>query len=351
MPFSTPLDNLYHWEHFSPNDIYLRQQKDHEWVPYTWSDTAYLARRLAASLQQLKLVAGTPVAILSASCAEWIIADLALMMLRLVSVPIDHNSSPEHIRLVLKHSACQAIFIGNLHIDEHQEQAIPDDILRLSFSSQQAPNSLAWEQLIAQQGLSGQPKPQLTDCMTLIYSSEQPHQPKRLSYQDYAQHCADFLQRFPLSHNERYLSCNSLANLNERMLTLGLSTLKGYNLAFMESPWHFQHSLNQVQPTVLFATPHLWQQLQQHINQQISAQYLAFLLAIPVLNKVVGYFIRQRLGLNNTATFAVLTTRDAPFTRACHAWFQRFGIRIDEVSATNSTLRQAPCPLPNRAES
>ncbi|MDA1379769.1 AMP-binding protein [Plesiomonas shigelloides] len=52
------------------------------------------------------------------NCAEWFIADFAMMMGGFVSVPIYPTANSETIRYVLEHSESKAIFIGKLIIQK-----------------------------------------------------------------------------------------------------------------------------------------------------------------------------------------------------------------------------------------
>ncbi len=88
--YLTPLECLYKWETTRPEYIYLRQPRNRIWQEYSFKDVAHEARCIAAALRSLDIKKGDRVAILSKNCAEWIISDLAIMMLGAISVPLSY---------------------------------------------------------------------------------------------------------------------------------------------------------------------------------------------------------------------------------------------------------------------
>ena len=97
-----------------PERLYLHQPVDRVWRSFSWREVDTQARRLASGLLAQGYRAGDRIAILSKNCAEWFIADFAIMMAGLVSVPIYPTASATTIRYVLEHSEARAIFLGKL---------------------------------------------------------------------------------------------------------------------------------------------------------------------------------------------------------------------------------------------
>jgi long-chain acyl-CoA synthetase len=86
-PNKTLLDYFYHWEATTPNKIYLRQPFDDDFVDYTYKEVGQQARSLAAYLKSLNLPFKSNIGLVSKNCAEWLIADFAIMMSGHISVP------------------------------------------------------------------------------------------------------------------------------------------------------------------------------------------------------------------------------------------------------------------------
>ncbi|MEL7401625.1 MAG: AMP-binding protein, partial [Pseudomonadota bacterium] len=94
----TPLEMLYHWETSAHDKIYLRQPVDGVFQEYSWAQVGQKVRRLASALIAQNFEQGSHIAILSKNCAEWFIADLAIMMAGHVSVPIYATAGQETIQ-------------------------------------------------------------------------------------------------------------------------------------------------------------------------------------------------------------------------------------------------------------
>ncbi len=72
----------------SPNKVYLRQPVNGEYIETTWAEAYQQTLRLAQGLIGLGLKKGDRVAILANNCADWFIADYALVAAGLVPTPI-----------------------------------------------------------------------------------------------------------------------------------------------------------------------------------------------------------------------------------------------------------------------
>ncbi len=88
MSQSTPLLQFLKWEREVPNDLFLRQPYQGKWRNWTFEQAGEEIRKVAAGLKRLNLPNRSNVAILSKNCAQWIMADLAIMMAGHISVPL-----------------------------------------------------------------------------------------------------------------------------------------------------------------------------------------------------------------------------------------------------------------------
>ncbi|MGH8355579.1 MAG: AMP-binding protein, partial [Pseudomonas sp.] len=95
-----PLQRLAHWLAERPDEVWLSQPRDRQWHDLSWRQVDDQARRMAAALKALGCAPGDRVALLSKNCAEWFIADLAIMLAGLVSVPLYPQQSVESIDYV-----------------------------------------------------------------------------------------------------------------------------------------------------------------------------------------------------------------------------------------------------------
>ncbi|HEX3164793.1 MAG TPA: AMP-binding protein, partial [Chitinophagaceae bacterium] len=131
---STPLEQFLKWEKENPDRIFLRQPIDGVWKTWTWAQAGNEARRIAQGFYSLELKEGDHIAILSKNCAEWIIADIAIMMAGCISIPIYPTLSATAIEPILIHSEAKAIIIGKLDDFKSQANGIPANVIRISVN-------------------------------------------------------------------------------------------------------------------------------------------------------------------------------------------------------------------------
>ena len=108
--FKTPLEMFYHWESVNPEKVWLRQPGDDGWKDYTWSQVGKECRAVAAALIDMGLNSGDKVGIYANNCAHWIMADVAIMMAGMTSVPVYPPMPTDKIQYVAEHSEMKALF-------------------------------------------------------------------------------------------------------------------------------------------------------------------------------------------------------------------------------------------------
>jgi len=79
---------------------------------YSWQDWMKIVRETAMALHSLGIRKGAHVGILSENCPEWTFADLGILSLGAVSVPIYPTASLADIRHIIDHADLQAIFVS-----------------------------------------------------------------------------------------------------------------------------------------------------------------------------------------------------------------------------------------------
>jgi len=337
----TPLEMLYHWETSHPDKIYLRQPVDGVFQEYSWAQVGQKVRRLASALIAQNFEQGSHIAILSKNCAEWFIADLAIMMAGHVSVPIYATAGQETIQYVLNHSHCRAIFIGKLDDTNNQCDAIPANVKRLGFpypNVERAEVSLdyQWAELQAQPPHPGNPVPALEDTMTIIYTSGSTGNPKGVvnTFGAYAFASQQFVTTVGFHDKDRALSYLPLAHITERTVVEGASFYAGCEISFVENLDTFVDNLKAVSPTLFLSVPRLWTRFQMGVLAKMPPKKLNLLLNIPLLNKIVARKIRQQLGLDSARMFG---SGSAPLSSATIRWYERIGVNITEAWGMSET--------------
>ena len=345
----TPIDMLDHWAETCPDRVFLRQPEKGRYRELTWKQVREQARRIGGALNHLGLVPGDRIALLAKNCAEWFVADLAIMLGGYVSVPVYPTANAETIRYILEHSGARAAFIGRLDRPTRQSRAVGPDILR--FGLPQATVSLdhAWDRLLdmAEPLLAPAPDPGLT--MTLVYTSGSTGQPKGVvhTFASLSWAGETIGEDLAATPHDRTVSYLPLAHITERAYIEMGSFFSGNSVAFVESIDSFVADIQRAKPTMFISVPRLWALFRERILRALGPRKLDLLLAIPRLGDFVRRRIRTDLGLSHAR---LLGCGSAPVAPAILEWYERIGLNISEGWGMTENSAYGTIQLPFRRD-
>ncbi len=327
---------FYHWEQHTPNQVYLRQPKNGQYIEYTWREVGNQARRMAAALQAMNLPAKCNVGILGKNTAHWVISDVAIMIGGYVSVPFYATLTAEKLNEVLVHSECKVLFVGNLDDWQGMKAGIPEEVQVITLPDSPAENDkgsyLTWDALTTKhEPIKGNPEPDLDDLHTIIYTSGTTGMPKGVMHHNYNFSCVlgvtkDFSKLE--KGNNRFLSFLPLCHVAERIAIESTSFYAGGTISFVESLDTFAQNLADTQPTHFFAVPRLWTKFKMGVLEKMPESRLNLLLKIPILSTLVKNKIKKSLGLSKAR---IILTGAAPMPSSLLDWYKNLGIVIQEV--------------------
>ncbi len=321
---------LINWAEKTPDRIFLNQPVDGELRRFTWRECEDSCRRIAGALRGLGLEKGDKVAILSKNCAEWFLADMAISMAGLVSVPIYPTANEETIGHAMEHSEAKAVFVGKLDQPGMAEAAIGPSAITISFPYETMKCGHRWENLIDRNEPLAEPhSPHASDEMTILYTSGSTGQPKGvvLSYGAYAYASQTTLAANDGTSDDHLFSYLPLAHITERTCTAGPAIYGGCECSFVESLDTFVDDLKRARPTIFISVPRLWVKFQSGVHAKISPTKLRAMLALPFIGPMVAKKIRDELGFGNCRSFG---SGSAPISPLTLKWWKRLGVGIGE---------------------
>lgn len=325
-----PLERLAFWVGKQPDAVWLSQPVDGQWHDLSWAQVDTQARCMASALLALGCQPGDRVALLAKNCAEWFIADLAIMLAGLVSVPLYPLQSADSIEYVLRHAQCKAIFLGKLDEPEALAPGIPVGVVRIALPYPTLPAERHWATLLSEYAPLRNTHTQAPDeLLSILYTSGTTGQPKgvMLSPRAFAFAASRAVRELHLDERDRYFSYLPLSHAAERFLVQMNALYSGGRVAFVESLDTFAADLRHVRPTVFFSVPRLWTRFQQGVLEKLPQARLARLLRIPLVGGLVARRIRQGLGLDRAR---ILVSGAAAIPPALLRWYQRIGLTICE---------------------
>jgi long-subunit acyl-CoA synthetase (AMP-forming) len=312
----------------NPTGLYLHQPKAGQWTSYTWAEVDNQARKIAAGLRDQGYAPGDRVAILAKNSAEWIVADLAIAMAGLISVPIYYTAGESTIAYVLEHSASKAIFVGKLDDYGPLISANPG-LPTIGFPYDGVQAEIQWNDwLNTFAPLEDICVPELDDVYTLVYTSGSTGNPKGVVLTGRnLESAASALSVMYSDTTDRMLSYLPMAHITERSLVTMASLYYDIQVFFNESMETFVRDLQHAKVTVFLSVPRLWAKFQAQILSKVPDQRLQRILSLPIVGKLFAKRIRQQLGFECCHAFGSGT---APIPPSLLIWWQRLGVCIGE---------------------
>ena len=158
------------------------------WETITYREMRGQVQRLARALMELGVEAGERVGIFSPNRPEWTVADIAILTVGAVSVPVYATNTPEQLRYVLDDAAIRVLFVGNREQYEKAHALLADTTLEIivSLPGAEGGGATTWASLLeagAGDKRDGEIGERLAavkadDLATLIYTSGTTGEPK-----------------------------------------------------------------------------------------------------------------------------------------------------------------------------
>ncbi len=343
-------ERLYHWEQTTPNRVWLRQPRERQWQEWTWQQAGQEARRMATYLKQRNLAPGSRVALYAKNCAEWIIADLAIMLSGLVSVPLYPGQSASSMRYVMEHSESQILIIGGADDFSAIQEAQPAGVHTIAIDRCEIDCDISFREIqTACEPMSESPVPDLDTMFTIMYTSGTTGNPKGVMhlYRNAAFSIVNMLDRTHYDENDRFVSYLPLSHAAERIVIEVQSLYCGAPISFIESLDTFVEDLREIRPTLFFSVPRLWKKFKEGVESKIPPKKLNLMLKIPFLSSYIKKKVQQQLGL---ASVGMFITGSAPVPLDVQQWYLKLGMPLqDGYGMTENFIYGCMCegdPIP-----
>ncbi|MBE8568364.1 AMP-binding protein [Vibrio sp. OPT46] len=348
-----PSEMILKWAQERPNEVYLKQIINRQFVEYTFSDVADQALKLVSALRSLGVKPGDKVALVSKNCAEWFICDLAMMLGDYVSVPIFPTAGADTIEYCVTHSESKAIIGGKLDDPKATQQVIDamPELISIALPYDTAPKCKHEYQALIADAMPSEERPRHYDdkLMSLVYTSGTSGLPKgaMLTYGAFSWSVQQLINHIGIQENDRLFSYLPLAHITERVYIFGSSIMGGVPTAFPESLDTFIEDVKMHRPTLFISVPRLWTLFQQRIQDKLPQKKLNILLKIPFVNSLIKKKLADGLGLDQAR---VLGCGSAPVSPALLEWYHSVGLDITEAWGMTESFAYSTLNYPFRAD-
>jgi long-chain acyl-CoA synthetase len=362
--FLTPPAYVRRWAVTAPTLVAMREKDFGIWQEITWGQYWETVLDAAHGLLALGVVEGDRVSIQSEDRPEWVILDMATIAVRAITVGLYPANPAAEVQYLLSDSG------SIVHLAEDQEQTekvmeVIDTLLGLKRIIHIEPRGfrkwsddgrfVSWDDFLelgrqhrvanpgAVEDLMAQALPD--DVITLVYTSGTTGPPKgaMLTNTNFAFNVEALIgaeRRVPggkkVGSNDLILTYLPLCHVAERIFSTWTSISHGPSLNFAESIDTVQQNLREVQPTIFFAVPRIWERIHASIaiKGRDGTPFKRFWFGIGM--KMAGVIGRQRVSNNGDHTFVSRLLYLIGYPLVFRALKERIGMRRVRYSASGA---------------
>lgn len=256
------------------------------WVPTSWKEYTNQVRQAARALVALGVQSGQNVTILGFNRSEWVIFDLASMMIGGAPAGIYTTNSAAECKYIVENSESPVILVENQNQWDKINEVRADmpnlkHIVLMKGTEIDDEMTLSWEAFMAKgnetdESVIDARMAALEDdqLATLIYTSGTTGPPKgvMLSHKNLSSTALNAQKLIDLQASDRTLSYLPLSHIAEQMFSIHAAITAAYQVYYAEySPQdHLNRNLKEVKPTVFFGVPRIFERFQAGVSAQLS---------------------------------------------------------------------------------
>jgi long-chain acyl-CoA synthetase len=272
---------------FGDKTLVLYKNTQGVWEEISWNKLNGMVRDLGLFLINRGIQPGDKVALFSPNRYEWWVADLAIISVGAVNVPIYATNSPEECRYIIDNSDAKMCFTGTKeHMDKILQvkdklpnlkeviifddlDKIPSDVIGLKDAYKEGKNFKNKDEF------DKKLKPiNIDDVATIIYTSGTTGNPKgvMLTHKNFVSNVNQLNAVDPefLSGDHTFLSFLPLAHSLERTVGYYTAIFLGHKVAFAESTEKLLANLGEIRPTFMVSVPRIYEKVHSGITAKVA---------------------------------------------------------------------------------
>lgn len=266
----------------------LNHKVDGQWINISAATFVERVKNIALGLATLGIRPGDRIALLSENRPEWSIADLSILSLGAINVPIYTTQAVDQIEYILSDSGAKAIFISNRKLFRHARAALANRALEhlIFFDpdvAEDIEHAIPLEQLENDGRVLANERPgafdaylqavRSDDLATIIYTSGTTGEPKgvMLTHDNFMSNVLSIAKGLPIGPTDVALSVLPLSHIFERA-GFYVFCYCGMSVYYAASFDQVGENLREVSPTVMTAVPRLFEKVYHRIIKKGMAE-------------------------------------------------------------------------------
>ena len=266
------------------NAIFYKNSETKNWDGISWSNFYTQIQKVSKALINFGIKEQQNVAIFAQNMTEWIIADIAIMNTRAVTVPIYATNSKKETEYIINDAEISVLFVGDQEeFDKAEEISKTNKFLKLivaltptvnlrnhtnavyfnDFLEAEFPKSveIELEKRFFQH--------QLEDLASIIYTSGTTGEPKgvMLDHTNFAASLKAHETELDVNENDVSLSFLPLSHIYERSWVF-FCIQSGIQVYFNQDPKQIAEVLKEVKPTLMCTVPRIFEKIFNAIQEK-----------------------------------------------------------------------------------
>jgi long-chain acyl-CoA synthetase len=257
------------------------------WENISWNKLNEMVRNLGLFLINRGVQPGDKVALFSPNRYEWWLADLAIISVGGVNVPIYATNSAEESRYIIDNSDAKKCFVGTKeHMNKiiKAKEKLPNlgEIIIFDELESPVPGVITLSDALKEgtaatnrDDFDNRIKPiNMEDVATIIYTSGTTGNPKgvMLTHKNFVSNVNQLNAVDPdfLSGDHTFLSFLPLAHSLERTVGYYAAIFLGHKVAFAESTEKLLENFGEIRPTFLVSVPRIYEKVHSGITAKVA---------------------------------------------------------------------------------
>lgn len=326
------------------------------WQPISSQQFAAKVQGVATALCSWGISKGDRVAILSENRHEWVVADMACLLLGAVVVPIYTTLTAEQTAYLLRDSGARALFVSaEKHLEKVRSVASTTYLEKMVVMDNVPGERAARMSELMQPGatvdVEALARPiQPTDLATIIYTSGTTGVPKgvMLTHGNLASNITAFCRDFGFCPGMRCVSFLPLSHVTARSVDMGLLN-RGVTLAHLPILERVPQTLLEIAPSILLSVPRVYEKVHSQVDLRAAKfpkkqiyqwalrvgrahrdQVLSGKIPDTPIWRLANQLVYSKIRAGIGGQVSIFISGGAPLGRPLAEWYANVGIRIHE---------------------
>jgi long-chain acyl-CoA synthetase len=282
-----------------PNNTALQYKEGHHFESLTYQELYTYGEKLAVYLKNQGIKEGDRVVLLSENRPEWVITDIATLIIGAILVPIHNVLAAVQIKTITDEVEPRVILVSNTdQLNKIETNGVAAETLVGFFDNELPKTEIKNIFYFKNEVFDGKFEPKIEPIkhdpdrvITIIYTSGTTGIFKgvELTNRNFITNIIDVLAEVEVDENDKFLSILPLSHVFERTVGYYVALLRGATVSYVEDPGKLSQIAQFEHPTIIIAVPRLYEKVYEGVVAKAEAtliKKIIFRLAVKIGKKM-----------------------------------------------------------------